>query len=903
MKLMMKSAFLGLLAKVLLTAAVMAPVVVRASTSEKPEGSSVRYFDIVIAYEGIDDGENGTRREIVRKVLEHFAYGIYQCSQGRHKLRKVVVYSNTPNDTRRFSQFSHACDIRWEQRPLHSNAFPGLDPCFGTDAQIVNNAEFPFATIHFSDKISELNIDLTSDSLTAREIRMAGARLAHEWGHYHYGVLDEYVKGSEIYGTRNYSMIQTRPYTGKDVSSIYGSVYSVNPGGKEWLPPFSEGLSADAVDRLKGMYATNTVIRAYYSSLMCRDYLYAFDWKIEESGYVNYYNCKQGDGLVPGELSSLGLCFSKTSDCYLENALELRSKNTVQYNICGMSSWDFVSSGKYAGCQIKKVLEEEDRKVVLAGNQWAKAEKDDFSGLGKGQQFLVKPFSHAIDCLDVEWNPPPVVVAVIDVSGSMQGAPIGNAKRGVSELISALPDGTFFALYTFSDTVSVKFNFNELSPDARRELGSIINEIPNPQGGTRIGTASGAALNGAVSLLENKSVSGAAVFLLSDGESQDNTLQYSQEFKKLNVPIYTFGYGNAASGDLPKLASITGGKYYYAPSGAAIQRAFQEASQLFGTRNPGSHGTIGGGGGSGGGGSSGSETEPFSQNFYVDSTMADLRLMVTYPSDTPSVNVADPADRPVAPLDVSTIGNETTSTYEVSPAVAGMWRIYGTRKVGAQIDYYYDSSVSIDSYRLAASAALVSVAGEERTYRVTASLRKEASINKANVVGRLYRDGSEVDTAVFDNTANGVYTAYLTISETPTTYSLSVTADNAAGTAYETFQDIIYEGAEPPADKPLGENFQRTVSVTFADGEPEAGAVMYVSASRGNDSNDGLTWAKAKRTIQAAINAVAINGTVVVTNGTYAAIVTHDKPLTITSVEGWEKTIIKGGGMTRCADL
>ena len=281
-----------------------------------------------------------------------------------------------------------------------------------------------------------------------------------------------------------------------------------------------------------------------------------------------------------------------------------------------------------------------------------------------------------------------------------------------------------------------------------------------------------------------------------------------------------------------------------------------------------------------------------------------MRLTVSYPSDTPSVMVVDPTDAQIAAADVATIGNETTATYEVPSPVPGEWRICGIRHVGALIEYLVDSAAVVDGYRLSASSEKMSSAADgKRIYRVTAYLCKEAAINAANVSGVLYHDGAEVGTFVFANPANGTYTTYVTLDGEPKTYSLYVTADNASGKAYETFKDIIYEGGEPPDDKPLGENFQRTTSVTFADEEVMDGEIVYVSAANGDDSRDGATWATAKRTIQAAVDAVAKNGTVIVTNGTYAPFVTHDKRLTIRSVEGWEKTTIDGGGTTRCADL
>ena len=875
MKRMMQTTFHGLLAKVLLATAVLAPMVGGASTNEKKE-DGIRYFDVVMAYEGMPDDKSV---EKFKKVLYVFASGVYQCSQGRHKIRSVTIHSNTQSNPKRYLQYANACDVRWE---VKGNTWPHVPSAKSgnvlADAQFAVNRLFgsgeadPYTgvgmrAIQMSDNPQDkgsIAFDLSGDQYNDNyNIRIAGAILTHEWGHYHYDVLDEY------------------PDT---------------EGGKHSAEKDEEKRLRDDYNNANNEYSKNLAEKKYNEymydrmSLMNDTYGYGYDWSLKDfltsDGIIkgkgrreikDYY----GSGLI--DKSWRALCFSTskyTGPCNVEETRQYTFPYLWSWTLKRkQTSWEWVSEGGYKYKDDFKIW----RKTIR--NQ------DDFF-----------PCAVAADAPEIIWNPGTFYVALIDNSGSMStDNRMENAKKAALRLADDIPNGERFAVYTFNSTVSTIVAPFEMTDESRADAKTKINGI-TADGGTAIGPATETVLNDINAQLADDYVTGAVVFLLSDGESKD-ALQYAQEYKNAGVPIYTFGYGPDASEQFPKLASITGGKYYYAPSGAAIQRAFQEASQLFGTRNQGSSGTIGGGSGGGSGGSSGTGTESFSQNFYVDSTMENLRLTVTYPNDTPSVNVANPVDMAVPPLDVSTIGNETTATYEVSPAMIGMWRIYGTRKVGARIDYYCDSAVSIDSYRLAASAALVSVVGEERTYRVTVNLSKEAAINKANVVGRLYRDGTEVDTVVFDNPANGVYTAYLTISETPTTYSLSVTADNAAGTAYETFKDIIYEGAEPPDDKPLGENFQRTVSVTFTDGEPEAGAVMYVNASQGNDSYDGSTWAKAKKTIQAAINAVATNGTVIVTNGTYAPIVTHDKPLTIKSVEGLDKTIITGGGSVRCADL
>ena len=80
-------------------------------------------------------------------------------------------------------------------------------------------------------------------------------------------------------------------------------------------------------------------------------------------------------------------------------------------------------------------------------------------------------------------------------------------------------------------------------------------------------------------------------------------------------------------------------------------------------------------------------------------------------------------------------------------------------------------------------------------------------------------------------------------------------------------------------------------------------ATWYVDARRPNDSGDGLNWATAKKSIQAAVDESVAGDTILVKDGTYAPIVTNNKAISIQSVNGQEATIIDGFGEECCATL
>ena len=86
-------------------------------------------------------------------------------------------------------------------------------------------------------------------------------------------------------------------------------------------------------------------------------------------------------------------------------------------------------------------------------------------------------------------------------------------------------------------------------------------------------------------------------------------------------------------------------------------------------------------------------------------------------------------------------------------------------------------------------------------------------------------------------------------------------------------------------------------------------STIYVSATSGNDANNGSTWALAKQTIQAGVDAATVSDTVLVSNGAYniggrlppgqvlcQARVVIDKAVRVFSVNGHSNTFIVGLG-------
>ena len=117
--------------------------------------------------------------------------------------------------------------------------------------------------------------------------------------------------------------------------------------------------------------------------------------------------------------------------------------------------------------------------------------------------------------------------------------------------------------------------------------------------------------------------------------------------------------------------------------------------------------------------------------------------------------------------------------------------------------------------------------------------------------------------------------------------NVTVTATPDAGAAF-----AYWTGNVPEAQR-----YQATLSFPSAEPVTAAavfGRIFYVRTD-GSDSSNGLSWAEAKQTIQAAVEAAGLVGSVLVSNGVYA--VTNQIAVTngvwVRSVNGPEATVIR----------
>ena len=103
-------------------------------------------------------------------------------------------------------------------------------------------------------------------------------------------------------------------------------------------------------------------------------------------------------------------------------------------------------------------------------------------------------------------------------------------------------------------------------------------------------------------------------------------------------------------------------------------------------------------------------------------------------------------------------------------------------------------------------------------------------------------------------------------------------------------------------------NKQEVLNLTANDGAvvtlvAKWADAWYVNAATGDDANEGFSAELPLKTIQRAIDLSEDGQRIVVADGVYAPIVSHDKAITIKSVNGASAAVIDGGGTAICANL
>ena len=625
-------------------------------------------YDVTISLHSAP--KTAQERERYERIIRYFADGVFEASNGAHKIGKVTVYS-------RGAQANRA-DVVWVAS-CHPNA-----PISGRGVRGQH--------VNMCDTFSGINF--LADDTTGQQ---AGYTLAHEWGHFFYALYDEYV------GSASYDAIFHFPHSNDQAvpNSIMNSQWNAVGGQFAWLN-FST--------------ATTNITR------------------------------------------------------------------TAQYRVYRAAGWP----------TLVRPVSDDPR----AGPRQSLAQRRAYSELsavapGANQQSAINLPGDARSDLKIVWIDQIAYQIVIDRSGSMDSDnKLNNAKTAAKLLVDLADPGitTTVGIIAFDDIVEVTQPLTRIDSQATKNTIKAAIDAITPRNTTAIGSAAQSALAGLLAGgLENAS---RMVYLLTDGQNNAGVAPLSviPSYVAAGIPLYTFGYGGDVDGGmLSTMASDTGGRYYFSPTGlAALTQVFQDANQAAaGAVGVAAHSAT---------------LQPSTQTNYplvVDSTLGKLNLVVSYNSAQANVTFAalQPDGTNAGAFSCSESAAETACLLNIDNPQSGVWTVQAeTAQPNITLNY---RATGAGDDRLTISASLTSLTGDQVTYPepfvLVAVLGGEWPIAGATVTAELKQPNGEIapltlrdDGVAPDALANdGLYSAIVGYTQEGI-HNITVRFDNPAGAAYAT---------------------------------------------------------------------------------------------------------------------
>jgi uncharacterized protein YegL len=195
---------------------------------------------------------------------------------------------------------------------------------------------------------------------------------------------------------------------------------------------------------------------------------------------------------------------------------------------------------------------------------------EDFAVTLNGERATVSSLERGVDSTQ-----PISILLALDVSGSMEGGALEEAKSAAISFLSTLEPQDSVAVLTFADDVQLVLPFSTDRAAATSAIDGLV-----AQGQTALYQATEDGLR----LAADEGTSYRAVILLSDGLDHGSELPQQDVLGTagtLGVPVFAIGLGQDIDRVyLQSLAAQTGGTFAETPSPAGLAQLYQEAGQL-----------------------------------------------------------------------------------------------------------------------------------------------------------------------------------------------------------------------------------------------------------------------------------------------------------------------------------
>ena len=176
--------------------------------------SNQTLFDVTISLHNSPAGDddpatsNGDEQETYEQIFGFFADGVCEQTNGAHKIRQISVFRDKKHQAK--------ADIIWNQSEWPRANLAG----FGANGM----------HIYFGD-VSPGGSGNNVDKNMLDDVEGAGYTLAHEWGHYAYGLFDEYRGNANAASGASTPQNTDLP----TIPSIMSNQWSALNDGPKWL--------------------------------------------------------------------------------------------------------------------------------------------------------------------------------------------------------------------------------------------------------------------------------------------------------------------------------------------------------------------------------------------------------------------------------------------------------------------------------------------------------------------------------------------------------------------------------------------------------------------------------------------------------------------------------------------
>ena len=723
------------------------------------EASSEAVFDLTISLDAnpqgdddwtVDDGANDADQRAYEERIKEFARAVYQSTNGAHKIGMVTIY--------RDGALANSTDVLW------------LENCPGDEGPRADPSGFGVA----GRRIWMCTNWPGSSSMSTP--RGSGYTLAHEWGHFCYGLYDEYAQE------------QCEP---ADIAS---------------------NTCWEGTPRQTDTAAIPAIMN-------------------------NQWNA--ANGTVPSGYSGSAADFLEFST---QNIHPFRADSTgtnAQKRVFGESAWQTLTRDTAT-----------DPKFAWLPKR---TQYTTFTAPTDPNWIVNNDEATALSELNIRWVGDQLMDLSIDVSGSMDGTPLANAKTGANLLIDQIQPGTALGVSSFATGVARNFAITDIpDPDTgvKSSAKAAVNAL-NSSGWTSMYDALMFSLQSLQAFDANRT---GVVYVLSDGQDNDSYETESSvisAYKAAGVPIIAFAYGSfAPTGTLYNLARSTGGAFFQSPTTLPdIQAALLSAEAKFSDNVLLASARVA------------SAAGTTTRTIPMDSTLASAMINLSYTGGQTdfSFSLLTPDGTDSGATFTCKGSTSCSATLDETFFAAHGYGNYQVQLVN-NIGTPKDVTVLVSATPSGTESYDINVGFSSSTVNYPADMALRTTVTKGgialaglDVVSKVTDPwGSSFDVSLLDDGCgadiladDGTYSASIPYTANGT-YSAVVTASNAAGKAQTTFKGVDIslreDGTAPPEPNPVPvtENFARAgTDSVIAEGvmaddhanNPAGGACTVISSN------------------------------------------------------------------------